>query len=261
MVGYGILPYLYYIAARMAKKVSTIPKKSPIKRFFRCVKQLLLFMFISSLCYVVLGKWVMPPVTITQINNWVTYGLERDYVAYDAISNSAKLAAIASEDQVFPEHTGFDWDAIEKSLRPKKQSKKKKLPLGAAASTITQQTAKNIFLWQGNGIMRYVRKLPEAYFTLLIELIWGKKRILEVYLNTIEMGPGIFGIEAAAQHYFQKSAKDLTKAQAAMIISCLPNPKKFTVVPLSKRVSWRYPQVLREMQHLQDDEAIIALMQ
>jgi monofunctional biosynthetic peptidoglycan transglycosylase len=202
----------------------------------------------------------MPPITLTQISNSFSYGLKRDYISRKNISSNAKLAAIASEDQAFPDHTGFDWDAIEKSLKPKKKGKKQKLPIGAGASTITQQVAKNVFLWQGGGITKYVRKIPEAYFTLLIELVWGKERILEVYLNTIEMGPGIFGIEAAAQQYFGKSAKQISRAEAAMIIACLPNPKKFSVKPMSGRVGWRYPQILQQMHNIEDDEDIQLLM-
>ena len=202
----------------------------------------------------------MPPITITQISNAISYGLKRDYVGYHEISSNVKFAAIASEDQAFPDHGGFDWDAIEKSLKPKKKRKKTKIPLGGGASTITQQVAKNVFLWQGTGVNRYIRKLPEMYFTKMIEWVWGKERILEVYLNTIEMGKGIFGIEAAAQHYFNTSAKKLSREQAAKIIACLPNPKRFTVVPLSRRVAWRYPQILREMNNLSDDEDVIAII-
>ena len=217
-------------------------------------------MFLSSLLYVIICKWIMPPITITQISNSFVYGLKRDYVSGKAISSNAKLAAIASEDQAFPDHSGFDWDAIEKSLKPKKKGKKQKLPIGAGASTITQQVAKNVFLWQGGGVMKYIRKIPEAYFTLLIELVWGKERILDVYLNSIEMGPGIFGIEAAAQQYFGKSAKQLSRSEAAMIIACLPNPKKFTVKPMSNRVGWRYPQILQQMHNIEDDEDIQLLI-
>jgi len=223
-------------------------------------KKILLWGFLSSLLYVIICKWVMPPITITQISNSFQYGLHRDYVAGSSIPYAAKLAAVASEDQAFPDHTGFDWDAIEKSLKPKKKGKKQKLPLGAAASTITQQTAKNVFLWQGGGVFKYIRKIPEAYFTLLIELIWGKKRILEVYLNVIEMGPGVFGIEAAAQKYFGKSAKQLSRAEAAMIIACLPNPKRFTVKPMSRRVGWRYPQIMRQMYNIEDDEDLQSII-
>lgn len=202
----------------------------------------------------------MPPITITQIGNSFSYGLHRDYVGWNEISYNVKLAAIASEDQAFLDHSGFDWDAIEKSLKPKKKGKKTKIPLGGGASTLTQQVAKNVFLWQGGGITRYIRKVPEMYFTKMIEWLWGKKRILEVYLNVIEMGPGIFGIEAAAQKYFGKSAKNLTRSEATMIIACLPNPKRFTVKPISTRVAWRYPQILREMNNIEDDEDILALI-
>ncbi len=242
-----------------SKSKSTSKKSTLLSRIWRFTKRLFLIMFISSLLYVIICRWVMPPITLTQIDNGISYGLKRDYVARVNISPNARLAAIASEDQLFPDHYGFDFQAIEKSFSQKKH-KKKKLPLGAAASTISQQTAKNVFLWQGGGIWKYIRKVPEAYFTVLIELIWGKKRILDVYLNTIEMGPGIFGIEAASQAYFNKPAKDLTRQQAAMIIACLPNPKKFTVVPESGRVAWRYPQILREMHNLEDDEDVQKLV-
>ena len=202
----------------------------------------------------------MPPITITQISNSFSYGLKRDYINYSEISYNVKLAAIASEDQAFPDHSGFDWDAIEKSLKPKKKNKKSKVPLGGGASTITQQVAKNVFLWQGSGISRYIRKAPEMYFTKMIEWTWGKRRILEVYLNTIEMGKGVFGIEAAAQTYFNKAAKNLTREEAAKIIACLPNPKLFSVVPISNRVAWRYPQILREMNNIEDDEDVLEII-
>jgi monofunctional biosynthetic peptidoglycan transglycosylase len=172
------------------------------------------------------------------------------------MSYNIKLAAIASEDQAFPDHIGVDWEAMERSFKPKKKKKKSRIPLGGGASTITQQVAKNVFLWQGGPYDKYIRKLPEFYFTFLIELIWGKERILEVYLNVIESGPGCFGVEAAAQHYFKKSAKNLSRAEAAMIIAGLPNPKKFTARPMTRRVAWRYPQILREMHNLEGDEDV-----
>lgn len=226
---------------------------------FKKIRRLLLYLFLSSLAYVLVLKIVAPPITITQITNAFGLGLKRDYISWQDMSYNIKLAAIASEDQVFADHSGFDWDAMEKSLRSKKK-KKSKIPLGGGASTITQQVAKNVFLWQGRGIDRYIRKIPEFYFTFLIELVWGKKRILEVYLNVIETGPGCFGVEAAAQHYFHKSAKNLTRAEAAMIVAGFPNPKKFTAVPLTRRVSWRYPQIVHEMNNLEGDEDISALL-
>ncbi|HEY1018585.1 MAG TPA: monofunctional biosynthetic peptidoglycan transglycosylase [Sediminibacterium sp.] len=234
--------------------------KTLLSKTWWYTKRILLWGFVSSFLYIVICRWVMPPITITQITNSFGYGLKRDYVSGKEISRNAKLAAIASEDQAFPDHGGFDWDAIEKSLKPKKKGKKTKIPLGGGASTITQQVAKNVFLWQGGGITKYIRKVPEMYFTKMIEWIWGKNRILEVYLNTIEMGPGIFGIEAAAQKYFGKKAKNLSRAEAAMIIACLPNPKRFTVKPMSRRVSWRYPQILQQMNNIEDDEDVLALL-
>jgi monofunctional biosynthetic peptidoglycan transglycosylase len=149
---------------------------------------------------------------------------------------------------------------MEKSMRPKKKNKKSKIPFGGGASTISQQTAKNVFLWQGSSFDKYIRKIPEFYFTFLIEKLWGKQRILEVYLNVIETGPGCFGVEAAAQHYFHKSSKNLTRAEAAMIVAGFPNPKKFTANPMTTRVNWRYPQILREMNNIETDEDIIQLL-
>lgn len=231
-----------------------------VRSVLRITKKILLYAFVSSLIYIIICRFLMPPITIMQITNAWGYGFQRDYVSWSEIAPAVKLAAIASEDQAFTDHGGFDWDAIEHSLRPKKKGKKSKIPLGGGASTITQQVAKNVFLFNGVGIFRYVRKLPEVYFTKMIEWCWGKKRILEVYLNVIEMGPGIFGIEAAAQHYFGKPASRLSRTEAAMIIACLPNPKRFTVKPQSARVSWRYPQILREMNNIEDDEDVRALI-
>jgi monofunctional biosynthetic peptidoglycan transglycosylase len=224
-----------------------------IRRFF-------LYLFLSSFVYVLITKFIEPPITITQITNAFGLGLKRDYVTWNKMSYNIKLAAMASEDQAFTDHMGFDWDAIEKSLRPKKKKKKSKIPLGGGASTISQQVAKNVFLWQGGRYDKYIRKIPEVYFTFLIELIWGKQRILEVYLNVIETGPGCFGVEAAAQHYFKKSAKNLTRTEAAMIVAGFPNPKKFTARPMTRRVAWRYPQILREMNNIETDEDVAALL-
>ena len=224
------------------------------------IRRLFLILFLSSLAYVLITKFIEPPITITQITNAFGLGLKRDYVAWDKMSYNIKLAAMASEDQAFTDHMGFDWDAIEKSLHPKKKNKKSKIPLGGGASTISQQVAKNVFLWQGGRYDKYIRKIPEVYFTFLIELVWGKQRILEVYLNVIETGPGCFGVEAAAQHYFKKSAKNLSRSEAAMIVSGFPNPKKFTARPMTRRVSWRYPQILREMNNIETDEDVAALL-
>jgi monofunctional biosynthetic peptidoglycan transglycosylase len=237
--------------------VKKAKKKSLFRRIWRWTWKTLLIMFTSSTIYLLICKWLMPPITITQLTNSFQYGLKRDYVSWDDISPNVKLAAIASEDQMFLEHSGIDWAAIEKSFEePKNKKKKRKRIKGGGASTISQQTAKNIFLWQGSGVSRYIRKAPEFYFTKLIEWTWSKKRILEVYLNTIEMGPGIFGIEAAAQAYYKKPAKNLSRAEAAAIIACLPNPKKYTVVPQSKWVAWKSGFIQRQMNNIKDDKDI-----
>ncbi len=232
-------------------------KQSFIKRLFRRVIKIIVYGFILSLIYLIVCKWAMPPITLTQFGSWISgYGLHRDYVSWNNISPNAKLAAIAGEDQLFAVHNGFDWKAIDKSLN----NDSKRRPAGSAASTITQQTAKNVFLFQGEGILRYIRKPLEAVYTKLIEWVWGKQRILEVYLNTAEMGKGIFGIEAAAQQYFHKSAKNLSRDEAAMIIACLPNPKIYTVKPISRFVAWKSKWILRQINNVQGDKNVQQLI-
>jgi monofunctional biosynthetic peptidoglycan transglycosylase len=198
----------------------------------------------------VLLKFVDAPITITKINSIINGdGFNRSHVNLNEISIHGKLAVIASEDQLFPDHNGFDIKSIKKALA----YNKKKPGRVRGASTISQQVAKNIFLWQGRS---WVRKGLEVYFTFMIELIWGKQRILEMYLNEAEMGRGIFGIEAASQKYFKHSAKKLTKVEAAMIASSLPNPVRFTVKPTSRYVSKKYPWVMRQMNNLGADRDV-----
>lgn len=227
----------------MASKQSS----SFFARFFRFIKRLLLWLFILQLVYIIALKWVNPPVTVTQLVSLLQGdGLKRDYVDADEISAAAKLSVMAAEDQLFPDHNGFDWRSIEKAM----EYNQRKPNRVRGASTISQQTAKNVFLWQGRS---WFRKGLELYFTQMIEWIWGKERILEVYLNVIEMGRGVYGIEAAAQNYFKKPARLLTKNEAAQIAACLPNPKKYTVKPLSRYVSARSGWVLRQMNNLEGD--------
>ncbi len=164
---------------------------------------------------------------------------EKDWVSMDKISKNAIIAVVSSEDQNFSEHNGFDFEAIEKAMAHNKVSKKK-----IGASTISQQTAKNVFLWQGRN---WIRKGLEAYFTLLIELFWSKDRILEMYLNVVEFGDGIYGIEAAAQHYYGKSAADLNKSEAAMLAAILPNPLKYSPTNPTKYLKARQKRIIREM--------------
>lgn len=230
-------------------------KEQTAKRsFWGWIKRIVLFLFVAQLFYIVILKWVNPPVTFTQMGSlFSSDGLKRDYVDGKALSPNIKLAVMASEDQVFPDHDGFDWKSINKAMK----HNEKKPTRVKGASTISQQTAKNVFLWQGRS---WVRKGLEAYFTKMIEWIWGKERILEVYLNVIEMGRGIYGAEAAAQAYFGKPAGKLSRRQAAMIAACLPNPKKHTVKPLSRYVATRTGWVLLQMKFLERDPEVQAII-
>jgi monofunctional glycosyltransferase len=229
-------------------------KKGLGRRVWIFVKRLFIILFISQLFYILLLKWVDPPFTLTQLGSWITgKGLRRDYVDMDKISPNARLALISSEDQLFPDHSGFDWRSIQKAM----DYNKRKPNRIKGASTISQQVAKNVFLWQGRS---WFRKTLETYFTFMIELVWGKKRILEVYLNVSEMGPGIFGIEKASQVYFNRPASKLSRQQAAMIAACMPNPRRYTVKPMSKYVAVRYPWVMRQMNNLQSDPDIQKLL-
>ena len=223
--------------------------------WWRALKRFLFYLFIFQFVYILALRWINPPITITQLSNWVSgNGMRRDYVSASEISPYMRLAVIASEDQLFTEHYGFDWKRIQEAIAYNKR-KPQKLRGG---STISQQTAKNVFLWQGRS---WIRKGLEVYFTGMIELFWGKKRILEVYLNVIEMGKGVFGAEAAAQYYFGKSAKQLTRREAALIAASLPNPKRYKIKPASRYVQGRSNFILRQMMHLQSEPAIRRLIE
>ena len=225
-------------------------KKKKSAGIWTWVKRVVLALFLFQLFYIIILKWVNPPFTLTQLSSWISGdGLKRDYVDGNELSYNIKLAVIASEDQIFPDHGGFDWKSIDKAM--KHNDKKPNRVRGA--STISQQVAKNVFLWQGRS---WVRKGLEVYFTKMIEWIWGKERILEMYLNVAEMGRGIFGAEAAAQTYFKKSAAKLTRKEAALIAASLPNPKVYTVKPVSKYVSVKSNWVLRQMRNLENDPDI-----
>ncbi|MDI3320140.1 monofunctional biosynthetic peptidoglycan transglycosylase [Pinibacter soli] len=218
------------------------------------LKRIFLILFIGQFVYIIVLKWVNPPITLTQLGSLFTgHGLKRDYVNYDEISPNLKLAVISSEDQLFADHSGFDWKSIEKAMAYNKRKPNRI----RGASTISQQTAKNVLLWQGRG---FIRKGLEVYFTFMIEKIWGKRRIMDVYLNVIEMGDGIFGAEKAAQIYFNKPAKNLTRREAAMIAACLPNPKVFSVKPPTRYIANRYPVIMRQMNNLDGDDDILTII-
>ncbi|HEX6332694.1 MAG TPA: monofunctional biosynthetic peptidoglycan transglycosylase [Flavisolibacter sp.] len=218
------------------------------------IKRVLLFLFLWQLFYIIILRWVDPPLTITQLQSLFGYGLKRDYVSFGKISRAMKLAVIASEDQIFPDHSGFDWKSIRKAMK----YNEKKPNRVRGASTISQQVAKNVFLWQGRS---WVRKAFEIYFTKMIEWIWGKRRILEVYLNVIETGRGTFGVEAASQQFYKKPALNLSRREAAMIAAGLPNPKKYAVRPASGYVRARANWIVQQMRVLEKDPDVRKLIQ
>jgi monofunctional biosynthetic peptidoglycan transglycosylase len=231
--------------------------KGIVPRAWRKLKRIVLILFIAHFVYLIILRWVNPPFTITMFSTWVsTWGTDKQFhktwADYSEISEFSKLAVLASEDQLFPDHNGFDFKSIEKAMKHNQKSKKIR-----GASTISQQVAKNVFLWQGRS---WLRKGLEVYFTFMIEKLWGKERILEVYLNVAQMGEATFGVEAAAQQYYHKSAASLNREQSAMIAACLPNPVKYTVVPPARITLFRQKKILVQMRLLAGDPDISALI-
>jgi len=217
-----------------------------IKKFFKFIFKLILGLFILSIAMVFLYKWVPVPVTplilIRSVENFQedkSMIWEHDWVSIDHISKNLQLAVICSEDQNFFNHNGFDVKAIEKAYQENKKGKSIK-----GASTISQQTAKNVFLWPQRS---WLRKGLEVYFTFLIETIWTKERIMEVYLNSIEMGQGIYGAEAAANYWHKKPASKLSQYEAASIAAILPNPLKYKAKPASNYIEKRKIWIVRQM--------------
>ena len=232
-----------------------VKTKGLVPRLWRRTKRVLIVLFLLHLFYILILKWVNPPITLTQIGSLFSGdGLKRDYIDFEDMSSYAKLAFIAAEDQKFPDHNGFDWKSIGKAMDYNKRNPNRV----RGASTISQQVAKNVFLWQGRSA---IRKGLETYYTFMIELVWSKERILEMYLNVSETGKGIFGIEAASQAVFRKPAKKLSRREAALIASCLPNPRVYTIAPLSRYVAEKYPRVMRGMYNLENDPDIQKLLQ
>lgn len=202
--------------------------------------------FVVSIASVIIYRWVPVPVTplmlirdVEQMGDGKGVTMEHDWVSLKEISPKLQLAVVCSEDQNYLKHFGFDIGAIKKAMEENEEGKRIR-----GGSTITQQTAKNVFLWQGRS---YLRKGLEAWFTLLIEVFWSKERIMEVYLNSIEMGNGVYGAEAASQHWFHKSAKKLTKDEAAAIAAILPNPLRLKANPPSTYVNNRKAWIKQQM--------------
>jgi monofunctional biosynthetic peptidoglycan transglycosylase len=219
-----------------------------LRKIFRFFVKVMLWFIVISVAIVLLYRFVPVPVTPLMITRYIEYkdddkvGLSHDWVPLEDISPNLQKAVIASEDDTFLTHNGFNFKAMEKAYEGNKKGKRIK-----GGSTISQQTAKNVFLWQGRS---YVRKAFEAYFTVLIELLWSKERIMEVYLNSIEMGKGVYGAQAAAQHWYHKDAANLTKTEAAGIAAILPNPIKFRVTNSSSYINRKQRKIVRLMRYV-----------
>ncbi len=218
-----------------------------IKRIFKFAFKTIIWFIIISTVVVFIFKWVPVPVTPLmvirdlQLSENREKGWEHDWVPLEEISTHLQLAVICSEDQFYLKHHGYDIKAIERAIENNKNGKPLK-----GGSTISQQTAKNVFLWPHRS---WVRKGFEAYFTFLIEMIWTKERIMEVYLNSIEMGPGIYGAEAAAQYWFGKSSKNLSKEEAAAIAAILPSPLRYRAKPASNYIEGRKSWIIKQMDY------------
>ncbi|MFL9845003.1 monofunctional biosynthetic peptidoglycan transglycosylase [Flavobacterium rhizosphaerae] len=221
-----------------------------LRKLFRFVLKLFLWFFVLSVVSVLLFRFVPVPFTPLMISRAFEQKADgkemhssHDWVPISEISPNLQKAVIASEDDGFLTHHGFDFDAMYKAYKNNKKGKKLK-----GGSTISQQTAKNVFLWQGRS---YLRKGLEAYFTVLIELLWSKERIMEVYLNSIEMGDGVYGAQAAAQHWYHKDAASLTKYEAAGIAAILPNPFRFRATRSSGYIERRKGRIIKLMRYVE----------
>lgn len=219
------------------------------KLILRILKLAIVIYVCVTVCWVVLYRFVNPPVTWLMISRGFErksdgkdWKIDKKWVDFDQISDAMKRAAVAAEDQKFLDHFGFDFKAMERAIDKNAHSHKL-----IGGSTISQQTAKNVFLWPGRS---YVRKAFEAYFTVLIELFWSKKRIMEVYLNEIEMGDGIYGVEAASEAYYHEPASKLTTYQAAAIASIFPDPLKWSPTHPSDYVRHRQYLIRKNMRRL-----------
>ncbi len=241
----------------MAIKRSTTKRKNTKKQTTKLswkqkigiwAARIVILFFGFSIFWVLLLTVMNPPVTYLQLQRAFErktagkeWKIEKKWLDYDVMSDNLKRAAIAGEDAHFLTHNGFDTQAIKQAFEKNQAGKKLR-----GGSTISQQVAKNVFLWPERS---WLRKGLETYFTVLIEIFWSKKRIMEVYLNVIEMGQGVYGAEAAAQYYYHKSAKSLTKKEAALIIAILPSPQKWDARRPSAYVNRRANSIVRYMNY------------
>lgn len=222
----------------------TRPQPAPVRGgggFWRAVRRLIVLVLLIALIAppagVLVYKFVPPPITLLMVERLVQgHGMDYRWRSLSEIAPALRQAVVASEDQRFCEHHGFDFQAMQKAMQANERDPNRL----RGGSTISQQTAKNVFLWPGRS---YVRKAIEAWYTVLIEAIWGKRRIMEMYLNVVEFGPGVYGAEAASERFFHESASELNPAQAARLAAVLPKP-------LSWRAAAPGPYVARRSRHI-----------
>ncbi len=229
---------------KTSKTSSKSSKKGIFKRIMRIVLYTFLGLFVFSILLTIVYKWINPPITYLMVLRKVEsgYPINKEWVSIEKLPKHTYNMAIAAEDANFIKHNGFDFKAIERAIEHNEKSKKKR-----GASTISQQVAKNVFLWPGRS---WIRKGLEVYFTFLIETLWSKERIMEVYINIAEMGKGIYGIQAASKFYFKKDASKLSAEQAALIFACLPSPLKSNPAKPSSYLLMRQGFILRNYNNI-----------
>lgn len=242
------------MAARQ-KRVKRTTKKFRLfdkirNKYLRWSLRAVVYFFVLTIGWVILLRFINPPITWLMVQrgferkaNGKEWQITKKWLNYDELSDNLKRAAISGEDARFMNHWGFDREAIADAYQRNKDGRRLR-----GGSTISQQTAKNVFLWPGRS---WIRKGFEAYFTVLIELCWSKKRILEVYLNVMETGDGLYGAAAAAQHYFGRSARSLTKRQGALIIAVLPNPRRWSPARPTTFINRKANTIVRYMKYSQ----------
>ena len=237
-------------ATAVARRTTSRPKsRSRARRILRQALQASAVAVLVSIAAVLVLRWVPPVTSAMMIERWIQakwqgreYSTRYRWVGWNRVAPWAPLAAVAAEDQRFAEHRGFDMESIQDALEDAERGRRLR-----GASTISQQVAKNLFLWSGRS---YVRKGLEAYFTTLIEALWPKRRILEVYVNIAEMGDGVYGVEAASQRFFRKPASKLRPEEGALLAAVLPNPRRFRVDRPSAFVAERQTWILRQMDQM-----------
>ncbi|HEY1010965.1 MAG: monofunctional biosynthetic peptidoglycan transglycosylase [Daejeonella sp.] len=234
----------------MAKRPKPKPStQTKIRKLARLAGKAILWFIGITFVWVLAYRFLNPPITFLMLQRGIErkvdnkgWKIEKEWVRLEDLSDNLKAAAIAGEDVNFLKHWGFDFKAMENAFE--KNQKGKRIIGG---STISQQTAKNVFLWPGRS---YVRKVFEVYFTGLIELLWSKERILEVYLNVIETGDGLYGAEAASWNYYHRSAVSMSKQQAALLVAVLPNPRRWSPAKPTSYIYYKQGLILRNMRRL-----------